>query len=156
MVEKFSEVVSIQDIMNNFMPLLSGFVGAIIGALATVLATNKIIKSNAAEYAKRREKEKKDEYNAKLKNLENEINFNIKLPNGNKKIAVFIHNGWENFLPYLNKLSDENKEILNEAYSWAICHNSAAKLEKPNVTGYVNYIEKSFDKAIEKFKEFKI
>src|SRR5437016_3342315 len=112
--------------------LLSGLIGSIIGALFTVWATHKTIKATATEHEKQWQKEKERDHQDRLSALRTEIQFNAGLdrPDTNKKIAVFLHVSWENFLSNSGRLDKDMLNLLNETYASAIFHNSAAKLEK--------------------------
>lgn len=134
--------------------LAGALLGAVIGVLATVWATYQTIKLNAKEYQRQREHERDEDYRDRLDSLKGEIEFNINIQGYDKKIPVFVYNAWNSFLPFLYKLDKEPRKILNEAYSWALYHNNAAKLDKPNVTAYGPSIEHSYDNAVKLFKEF--
>ena len=136
-----------------FTSIASGLLGSVIGAGITVLTTYQLIRANAAEYGKQRESERREESDAALDSLRNEVVFNSQLPDNNKRMPVFVCKAWENFLSYSHKLIPEDRRLLNEAYSWALFHNNAAQLEDPIRFDGAHYAEPSFDEAASRFKK---
>jgi len=134
--------------------LTGAFLGAVIGVLGTVWATYKTIKLNAEEYQRQRGHERDEDCQDRLDSLKAEVEFNINIRGYDKKIPVFVFSAWNNFLPFLYRLDKEKRKVLNEAYSWALYHNNAAKLDRPNVTSYGPAIENSYDNAVRLFKQF--
>ncbi len=95
----------------NWENLLSGLIGSIVGAGATILATKMIIKSSVESYNKQREIEKNEDFEERLTALKNEIHFNSSLhkEDVNAKIRSYSRIAWEAFLPYVHRLSSENQ-----------------------------------------------
>lgn len=137
--------------------LLSGLAGSVIGVGATVWATGRAISASAEQLEIQRGLSDVAEYKQRLSALSAEVGFNLSLPQlgENKKIPVFIHAAWTNFLTHAHQLEAGTIEDLTKAYGFAIYHNSAAQLEDVGKENFGGQIEKSFDQALINFKSAK-
>lgn len=146
------------DISPALSNLLSGLVGSVIGAGATVWATSRALSASAEQLDKQREQTSRLEYKQRLEALSAEVAFNISLEmlSGNKKIIVFVHNAWDNFMAHAHQLPTAIVKDLTQAYGFAIYHNSAARLERVGVENFGPIIETSFDQSMVFLKAAKL
>lgn len=137
--------------------LWSGFIGALLGAWATLQSSKSTIRETESLERALRKEEEHTRAQSLFEALRAEVEFNLKTikTHGDTKLVSFSSSSWEAFRPFLRHLDEEVKEPLFTGYCAASAHQNALALELtrgsagPNVlANNVNEARVNFEKAL--------
>jgi len=135
--------------------LLSGFLGSVIGALATVLSTASLMKHSTLEAEKQRMAERESEYVASLRALKAEVQYNVPLSVATGDYSQqFSTIAWDRFWGQQHRLDAETAKLLGEGYRNATCFGRARELmlsrnsTTAQVLQYLGKVNSAFTKVL--------
>lgn len=111
--------------------LWSGFIGAIIGAWATIQSSKSVIRETENIERGLRKEEEHARRQSILEALRAEVEFNLKTINSftDMKLVNFSSSAWEAFRAHIRSLKKDVREPLLTAYCAVAAHQNALAIE---------------------------